>query len=202
MAVFAGAGLPIARAAEGDAEAHVRAHRPDGRAEHLGAKQAAYGERLVAQHLAGGTEARATRHETVVGVLLVELGDAGRGLTIGAGVQEQSQHLLRVPAALDEFRGEPVQQLGVQREIALAAELFARADDAHAEDRFPEAVHGHAGGEGIIAADDPESEAEAVLRVAGFPAGEARGHAFADLVAEGLPVAAELHEGLAALIRR
>ena len=90
----------------------------------------------------------------------------------------------------------------MEREIALAAELFARADDAHAEDRLPETVHGHAGGERIVAADDPAGEAEAVLRIAGVPSGEARGHAFADFVAEGLPVAAELHEGLAALVRR
>ena len=87
-------------------------------------------------------------------------------------------------------------------QVALAAELLARAHDADAEDRLPEAVHRDAGGERVVAADDPAGEAEAVLRISIVPAREVRRHAFVDLVAEGLPVTAELHEGLTALIGR
>ena len=87
-------------------------------------------------------------------------------------------------------------------QVALAAELFARADDAHAEDRLPEPVHGHAGGERIFAVDDPAGETETVLGRSIVPARKMRRHAFADFVAEGLPGAAELHEGLAAFVRR
>ena len=200
-AVFAGAGHPVAGAAEGDAQAQVGAHRPDGFAEHLGAEEAAHGERLVAEHLAGGTEARAAGDQTIVGVAFVALRIARGGLAVGAGVQEEREHLLRIPAAGDELAREPVEQLRMDGQVALAAELLARTHDAHAEDRFPETVHRDARGERVVAADDPAGETETILRISIIPARQVRRHAFVDLVAEGLPVAAELHEGLATLVR-
>ena len=138
---------------------------------------------MVAEHLAGGAEAWAARHEAVIGVLLVALAIAGGSLAIGTAVQQQREHLLGVPAALDEFSGEPVEQLGVDGQVALAAELLARAHDADAEDRLPEAVHRDAGGERVVAADDPAGEAEAVLRISIVPAGEMRRYSFVHLIA-------------------
>ena len=123
-------------------------------------------------------------------------------MAIGPGIQEEREHLLRVPATLDELGGEPVEQFGVEGEVSLATELFARAHDAYAKDGLPEAVHRHAGGEGVVAMGNPMREAETVLGRGVVPAGEVGWHAFVNLVAEGLPVTAELYEGLATLIGR
>jgi hypothetical protein len=70
---------------------------------------------LVAEHLAGGAEAWAAGDETIIGVAFVALRVAGGGLSVGAAVQQQREHLLGVPAALDEFSGEPVEQLRMDR---------------------------------------------------------------------------------------
>jgi hypothetical protein len=61
--------------------------------------------------------------------------------------------VLGVPAAPDVFPREPIEEFGVDREITLAAELFAAADNADAEDRFPESVDLDTGGEGILWTD-------------------------------------------------
>ena len=157
---------------------------------------------MVAEHFTGRTEARTTGDETVIGILLVALAVGGGSLAIGSGIQEEREHLLRVPATLDELGGEPVEQFGMEGEVSLATELFARAHDADAEDGLPEAVHRHAGGEGVVAMGNPMREAETVLGRGVVPAGEVGWHAFVNLVAEGLPVTAELYEGLATLIGR
>ena len=125
IAILASARSPVAGATKGDTEAHVRTDRSDGRTIHLGAEESADGEGLVAQHFPGGTEARTTGDETVIGILLVALAVGGGSLAIGTGIQEEREHLLRVPATLDELGGEPVEQFGMEGEVALATELFA-----------------------------------------------------------------------------
>ena len=49
-----------------------------------------------------------------------------------------------------ELAGQPVEQLGVRRPLAEAAEVARGADDAPAEVVHPDAVDQHAGGERVL----------------------------------------------------
>ena len=70
----------------------------------------------------------------------------------------------RVPAVVHEVDGEPVEQLGVGWVFALCAEVGGRSHEAGAEEHLPDAIHGDAGGERVLAHGDPVGEAEAVGR--------------------------------------
>ena len=50
------------------------------------------------------------------------------------------------------------------RQGALRAEVFLRLDDADAEELRPQAVHRDAGGERVVAADQPFRQAESIRR--------------------------------------
>ena len=79
--------------------------------------------------------------------------------------------------------GQPVEQFGMDRPLALRAEIVHRLDDADAEEHLPEAIHGDARGQRIAAIHQPPRQAEAVLRPVRARRGEnrrqSRGHLFA-----------------------
>jgi hypothetical protein len=73
-------------------------------------------------------------------------------------------HLLHAPALLREFRGQPIEQLGIGWRIALASEVAWRADDAAAEVPGPEPIHHNAGGERMLRLREPLGQRTPPLR--------------------------------------
>mgnify|MGYP000541241303 CR=1 FL=1 len=74
--------------------------------------------------------------------------------------------MLQAPAAFGELHGQPVEQLGVRREVALVAEVVLRLHDPAAEVLLPDAVHEYPGGErvrGVIGVDGGSTSSKAVL---------------------------------------
>ena len=197
--VFAGAVLPVEAAAEGRRETEVRLRRTHRRAVHFARKQPARRERLVAHHLGAEPEARPAREQPVAGVALGQRGRDFRRLPIRRRGHEQPEKLLHVPLFAHQLGGQPVEQLGVRRQLALRAEFLARPHDAGAEDGFPKAVRGHARRERIGVVHQPAREREAVLRRSGGEGRKRRGHALLHLLGQREIIAAKLHPRLALL---
>ena len=63
-----------------------------------------------------------------------------RRLAVGRRVDDQPMQVLEAPAVVHELDGQPVEQLGMRRRLALRAEVLAGRDDAGAEVRLPDAV--------------------------------------------------------------
>ena len=63
--------------------------------------------------------------------------------------------MFQAPAGADELGGQPVEQLGMRRPAAQAAEVAGRGNQTAAEMILPDAIHHHAGGERIILGSDP-----------------------------------------------
>ncbi len=93
---------------------------------------------------------------------------------VGRRTHDELVQRLHPPAVVHEPAGEPIQQFGMRRQFALAAKIIRRRDKAAAEVHFPNTVHHHAGGERIIAVNQPLRQAEAVARRAGREGREAR----------------------------
>ena len=81
-------------------------------------QQAAGGQGVVADHLGVHAEARAARQQPVLRVLLQLLGRRDGRLAVGGRRDQQLEELLHVPAGLAELDGQPVEQLGVRRQLA------------------------------------------------------------------------------------
>ena len=62
------------------------------------------------------------------------------------------------PAAVHQFAGEIIEQLGMRRLDAGVAEVAGRCDDAAAEMMLPQSIHGDASRQRILAARDPAGE--------------------------------------------
>ena len=201
MRVLAGADGPVVAATKGGAQAKIRCDGAHGHAEHLFRKQTAHRKRLIAQQLARRTETRPTSEQTVIRIAFVEFRRGFGALAIRLAVDHQLEHVLEVPAAVHQLGGEPVEQFGMKRQVALAAKLLAAAHDAGAEEAFPQAIHGHAGGERVVAAHEPLRHREAVLRLLCRQRMEDRGRGLLHVITQGLPIAAKLHFRHAALLR-
>ena len=72
---------------------------------------------------------------------------------------------LHRPTVLHEVRGEVVEQLRVRGLLGHVAEVVGRVHEAFAEVLGPGAVHGHAGGDGIVLGDDGLGELVATAAV-------------------------------------
>ena len=68
--------------------------------------------------------------QPVVRVDVAQLGPEPRVLPVGRRHDHQPDHVLDVPAALAELDGQPVEQLGMDRPLALRAEVLDQAADA------------------------------------------------------------------------
>ncbi len=80
------------------------------------------------------------------------------GLLIGRGVDDEPVHGLDRPAGPDEFRGQPVEQLGMRGRGAEPAEVVRRPYQPLAEMVLPDAVHHHPRGQRILRAGQPASQ--------------------------------------------
>ena len=74
-----------------------------------------------------------------------------------------------VPAVVHEIDGEPVEQLGMRRALALEAEIIRCAHQPGTEEHLPHLIHKHAGSERVLLRRDPLREADAILRQAFWP---------------------------------
>src|SRR5262245_37108935 len=66
--------------------------------------------------------------------------------------------MLQAPVMFHQFDGEPVEQLGMRRRRAFAAEIEDRGDERLAEVASPEMIYRHAGRERIVPIGDPLCE--------------------------------------------
>ncbi len=107
-------------------------------------------------------EPRPARQQAIVRVFLALLGRDGGRLPVGRRLDEQPEESLDVPARFAEFDGQPVEQLGMRRQLAGDAEVAGGAHQAGAEDLLPEAVDRHAGGQGMLGPDQPSCQPEPV----------------------------------------
>src|SRR5262249_15327777 len=78
-----------------------------------------------------------------------------RGLSINTRGHNQLVERLHRPVVLDEFSGEPVEQLGMRRPRPEVAEVVRRDDDAFAKVALPDAVHEDAGRKRMIGPSQP-----------------------------------------------
>ena len=70
--------------------------------------------------------------------------------------------MLQVPLGFHEFNGQPIEQRLVGRKFALGSEVARVLAQRDAEELRPKAVHDDAGGERVLAGDEPLGEVEAV----------------------------------------
>ena len=71
---------------------------------------------------------------------------------------------LLAPAPVHELAGQPIEQLGMAGGGALRAEVVVGLDQAAAEIRLPDPVHGDPGRQRIAAIDQPAGQVHAVRR--------------------------------------
>ena len=72
-------------------------------------------------------------------------------------------NVLERPAALHQFAGEPIEQLGMRRHGAVVAEIRGSVHDAATEMVMPDAVHDDSCGERILGPRDPASQRDPPL---------------------------------------
>src|SRR5439155_25476737 len=99
------------------------------RAADLAAEQPAGGEREVVYYLGLNAEARSAGQQPVVGIVLPKRGRHVRRLPIGRREDDEPVDRLQMSALLEELCGQPIEQLGVARPLALGAEILARLDE-------------------------------------------------------------------------
>ena len=87
------------------------------------------------------------------------------GLPVGGRGHDPSMDESEIPAAGDEFAGQPVQQFRVGRRCALFSEIGGSANQPLAEAGLPQTIHGHACGQGIFSVDQPAGQLKPVGRV-------------------------------------
>ena len=140
----------------------VRLHRRP--AEFLD-QQAAGEQRLVADHLGRQPEPRAAGEQAVLRVAREQLGrdhattaDRSRSMTM----QSCAAVFTSQPRA-DELVGEPVEQFGMRRAIALRAEILDGLDQAGRR-ASARAIHRDAGRQRVVGIDQPLREAEPIVR--------------------------------------
>ena len=83
------------------------------------------------------------------------LGLDAAALLVGRRQHDEPVHRLQGPARLHEARGQEVEQFGVRRPVAPAAEIVGGADQSLAEVMLPDPIDHHAGRQGMIGARQP-----------------------------------------------
>lgn len=95
-----------------------------------GDEEAGGGEGGVAELFGGETEARAACEELIRWVAGEGVGGDGGAAGEGLGEGDFAAERFDVPARLDEVGGEPVEELGEGRGLALEPEVFGCGDEA------------------------------------------------------------------------
>ena len=124
-------------------------------------ERAAEGEQGVAD--AFGVEAAAGKggEQRVVRVLGEGVRVTRAGEAVGAREHDGAVQFFHRPAFGDEARGEPVEQFGMGRWLALFAKIVRRRDESFSEMLLPDAVRHDARGERIGRVEQPVGEAQA-----------------------------------------
>ena len=161
VAVVLHVGFGVA-AAEGDGFPDVdRLVGADRRAADFRAEETAERERLIAQNFGVEAEARGAGEQFVFRIKREQFRRDVGILAIGAGGDEQANEGFYVPAGAHELAGEPVEQLGMRRGIALRAEIAGRADEAGTKELLPKTIGDDARGERVFRINEPTREVEA-----------------------------------------
>ena len=117
-------------------------------------------EGVVADKL-GLEAAGILRGEQAVGRIgLAQLGAVVAALAVGRARHDEADHLAQVPAAVAEFRREPIEQFRMRRQFTLRTEIVHDRAQADAKIHRPEAIRDRTRGDGILAARDPAREIE------------------------------------------
>ncbi len=127
-----------------------------------GAQLPAGRQRHVADHLGFHAEARTPGQQAVVRVARLQRRRHRRVLPVRRRQHQGPQHLLGAPPLVHELHGQPVEQRWMRWGGPHRPEVLARFHEATAVERLPEAVHHHAGREGVVAAHEPARQAEPV----------------------------------------
>ena len=168
-------------------------------AAHLRRQQAGRRQGGVANDLRLEAEAVLTGQQPVARVHRGGIGAMGGSLAVGGRVQDQSVHVLQIPAAAHEFRGQPVQQLRMAGRVALRAEIVLGLYDSDAEVALPESVHGDPGRERVVVGDQPARQAQPIARQIGLHPGQDSQRARLDRIAATGEVALHVDIGIARL---
>src|SRR5262249_27959066 len=88
-----------------------------------------------------------------------------RGLAVGRGQNDLAVHRLEAPTPGDPFRGQPVEQFGMGRQLAPGAEFLAGLHQTGAETARPEAAHRDAADQRIVRIDEPARQGEPIERL-------------------------------------
>ena len=68
-----------------------------------------------------------------------------------------------IPSSIfPEFHSQPIEQLGMARQIALNTEVFRGLHEAVAEQHLPESIHSDTRGERVLGRDEPVSEIQSI----------------------------------------
>ena len=73
--------------------------------------------------------------------------------------------LFEIPAALDELQRQAIQQLGIKRFLALAAEVLRRLHQTATEQALPDAVHRDPRQQRMVRCGEPARKAKAIRRL-------------------------------------
>ena len=155
VAVLTVARLPVDPAAKCRGQADIGLRGMHARPPLLSREQPCRGERLIADHLCRQPHAGSARHEPIFRIASDEFGRGSGSLSVGGARDDESDDGLRIPAPIDQLARQPIEQLGMARQLTLAAKLLTCRDDADAKEPFPEPVGNYAGRERIPRIHEP-----------------------------------------------
>jgi hypothetical protein len=96
-----------------------------------------------------------------------------------SGSLEQSDQPLHIPIT-GEFRRQPIQQLGVRRQLASCAEVFGCANKSGSEEQLPDLVDCDASRQRMIGCSQPLRERQTICHRTIRQGRQARGNAWLD----------------------
>ena len=124
--------------------------------------QQARDEQRIVPHEFRFQPARRLRGQQPVGrVRLSDFRPRVRALPIGRRHHHQFHHVLEVPTAVHELDGKPVEQFGVDRPLALRAEVVHHRGNSRAEKLLPQPVHDRARRERVVTRHQPLRQIQA-----------------------------------------
>ena len=103
--------------------------------------------------------------------------------------------MFQIPAAVDKFDGQPVEQLRMAWLFALQSEVVDRAHQARAETKLPQVVDHHACSQRILAVDQPLRQTTTVTGSACRPRGDLCWYVALDAFTFLVPHATNQHVG-------
>ena len=101
-------------------------------------------ERLIADHPGREAESRPTGEESIVGIAFKLDRRPLGGLAINAAGDNSADEMFVVPLVFHEVGSEPVEEFGMNGDLALHAEVFRAFDKTDAEEFLPKAIYGNA----------------------------------------------------------